>query len=145
MESAGAQFSDPNDFVIAETYLAFLDLEYETSPDTEITLKSFVDGYEREKYSTYGYAEYGENITLEEKLVIDQSVEPLGTFPLQLSYGVSARYEDSLALTDYTVEPFSRRDLTQPIDPYTVLPAGSDISPAGTTYWDPFGSNESEL
>jgi len=137
--------TDPRDYADADTYLAFLDFIFTPSSDLTITNKVFFDGYKREKYSTYGYAEYGENYTFENKLIFDQSLVLFDSMPTQLSYGASIRYEDSIALTDFTVEPFGRRDISQPIDPNTVVPTGDDVTAGGTTYWDPFGSNESDL
>ncbi|MEM7790863.1 MAG: TonB-dependent receptor plug domain-containing protein [Verrucomicrobiota bacterium] len=143
--SGSTVLTDPRDFADADTYLAFLDFVFTPNPDLTVTNKLFFDGYEREKYSTYGYAEYGRNYTFEEKLIFDQFVDVFDLFPAQLSYGASIRYEDSIGLTDFTVEPFNRRDITQPLDPNTVLPTGDDFAPGGTRYWDPFGSYESEL
>lgn len=145
--SESTVLTDPNDFADADTYLAFLDFVFTPSEDFTATLKFFYDGYEREKNSTYGYAEYGENDTFETKLIIEQDLELFDGLPVTLAYGASLRYEESVALTDFTVEPFSRRDLTQPVSPVTVVPAGFDIVPGttGTTYWDPFGSYEGEI
>lgn len=130
--------TDADDFADADTYLFFADLVMNSGPDLKVTYKFFIDGYEREKESTYGYGEYGKNFTMENKLLFEKGLDWFeGT---TLSYGISARYEDALAKTDFTIEPFNRRDITQPVDPNTILIAGGQVDSSGTTQWDPFGS-----
>ncbi len=135
--------TDDDDFADADTYLLFADLVVDPSPDFKITYKFFIDGYEREKESTYGYGEFGENFTMENKLIFEQQIDQYEG--VTLSYGISARYEDALAKTDFTIEPFSRRDITQPVDPNTVLIAGGKVDSSGTTQWDPFGSWDTQM
>lgn len=103
--------TDDADFTDADTFLYFFDTLFSPSDGLKITNKFFVDAYQREKISTYGYGELGKNLTLENKILVEQSFNVLGG--LNLAYGVSARYEDSIAKTEFTVEPFSRRDITK--------------------------------
>ena len=93
--------------------------------------------------STYGYAEYGRNFTFEDKVIVEQQLDVLAG--LSLVYGASYRYEDAVAKTDFTVEPFSRRDITQPATANDTLYAGGQHSVDGRTFWDPNGSNGSTL
>ncbi|MFO7724535.1 MAG: TonB-dependent receptor [Oceanipulchritudo sp.] len=141
--SGSTVLTDPDDFADADTYLFFADLVVDSNPDLSVTYKFFIDGYEREKESTYGYGEYGENFTIENKLIIEQMLDMLEG--ATLSYGASVRYEDALSLTDFTVEPFSRRDITQPIGGNTILVTGSQVDESGTTQWDPFGSFDTQM
>lgn len=135
--------TDPDDFANADTHLAFLDLEFAPGDDLRITNKLFLDGYTREKRSTYGYAEYGRNLTLENKLLVETRMDALAG--LDFAFGVSVRHEDALAMTDFTVEPFGRRDLSQPATANDRLAAGGLLDQDGLPFWDPFGSHDSQL
>jgi len=136
--------TNPDDFSNADTYLFFFDTDIRVSDNLKIVNKFFIDGYEREKRSSYGYAEYGKNFTLENKLFAEQSFSFLRG--AQAQYGISVRYEDAVAKTDFTVEPFNRRDITQPVTPNTVLKAGSQRDDTDNTpFWDPFGSWDTQM
>ncbi len=135
--------TDAADFADADTYLFFFDTIVTPSPDFKFTNKFFLDGYSREKVSSYGYGEFGENTTLENKLLFEQSFDVLSG--LNVAYGASVRYEDALALTEFTVEPFNRRDISQPVTQNTRLLSGGQRDQNGRTHWDPFGSHESKL
>jgi iron complex outermembrane recepter protein len=134
--------TDATDFADADTFLYFFDTAFTPSPNFKLTNKFFIDGYTREKVSTYGYGELGENTTLENKILIEQRFDVLKG--VNVAYGVSARYEDSLAKTEFTVEPFNRRDISVPPTANDRLLSGGQRDSAGKNYWDPFGSVESE-
>ncbi len=135
--------TDNADFADADTFLYFFDTVFTPSDGFKLSNKFFVDAYQREKVSTYGYGELGKNLTLENKILVEQTFNVLGG--LNVAYGVSARYEDSIAKTEFTVEPFSRRDITKPATPNDTLKSGGQRDNAGRTFWDPFGSVESQL
>lgn len=135
--------SDAVDFADADTYLFFFDTIARPSDTLRVTHKLFLDAYTREKVSSYGYGELGKNLTLETKLLLEQQLDVLAG--LNLAYGASARYEDSLSKTEFTVEPFSRRDLTRPPTPNDTLFSGGQRDSLGRTFWDPMGSWESRL
>ena len=135
--------TDEDDFTDADTYLFFFDTILSLGPNLRITNKFFVDAYERGKRSSYGYGEFGENVTVENKLLVEQFIAVLDG--LQAQYGISARYEDALAKTEFTVEPFSRRDLTRGPQPNNILFSGDQRGVDGNTFWDPFGSWDTQL
>ena len=136
--------ADEVDFANADTFLFFFDTEFEKNENWKITNKLFVDTYERSKQSSYGYAEFGENFTLENKIVVEHKLPNLGSGST-LIYGGAIRYEDALALTDFTSEPFSRRDITKPVLPNERVAAGSDQDINGENFWDPFGSFDTKM
>ncbi|TVR54900.1 MAG: hypothetical protein EA425_01095 [Puniceicoccaceae bacterium] len=135
--------TDPDDFAKADTLLLFLDTHVTTSADWTLENKTFLDGYRREKNASYGYGEYGENLTLENKLILRSRLEV--NWPVTYAAGASVRYEKALAKTDFTVEPFNRRDLTAGPTPNTQIPAGGERDRDGRTFWDPFGSWDTTL
>lgn len=141
---ASTVLSSPEDFADADTFLFFFDTIFRSSETLTITNKFFLDAYEREKVSNYGYGEFGENVTVENKLLVEQVFPFLNG--VQAQYGASVRYEDALALTEFTVEPFSRRDITRdPPAPNTVLRSGGQRDENGNTFWDPFGSWDTQM
>ena len=133
--------TSPNDFANADTYLFFFDTTFAASDDLTITNKLFVDAYAREKTSDYGYGEFGENFTIENKIVVDHALGGSS----RLTYGVSVRYEDALAKTEFTVEPFGRRDILSTPDPNDTLKSGGQRDANGRTFWDPFGSWDTQM
>ena len=141
---SGSQvLSDDADFTNADTFLAFVDTIFTPSTSLKVTNKLFVDGYKRDKVSSYGYGELGKNITIENKLLFEQ------TFPamrgINVAYGASVRYEDSIAKTEFTVEPFNRRDISVAPTLNDTLRSGGQRDIFGRTFWDPFGSYYSKL
>ena len=136
--SGSTVLTDAADFANADTFLYFFDTTITPSSNTTIVNKFFIDAYTREKISSYGYGEYGENITFEDKVIVTQKLPALKG--INLVYGVSARYEDSIAKTEFTVEPFNRRDISVGASPNDRLLSGSQRGNTGRTYWDPFGS-----
>lgn len=135
--------TDAADFADADTFLYFFDTIIEPSDNLSLKNKFFVDAYKREKVSSYGYGEYGKNLTIEDKILVNQSFDLLSG--LDVAYGVSARYEDSLAKTEFTVEPFNRRDISKAPTLNDTLRSGGQRATNGRTFWDPFGSVESQL
>ncbi len=139
--------TDGADFTNADTYLWFADVDFNPGNGFSLTNKSLIDAYEREKVSTYGYGEYGENFTFENKTIARHRLNALKG--IDLAYGFSARYEDALAKTEFTVEPFNRRDISKPATQNDRLYSGGQRGEvgafAGKNYWDPFGSNWSQL
>lgn len=135
--------SDAPDFTDADTLLAFFDTVFAPRDGLKVTNKFFVDAYKREKVSSYGYGEYGKNLTVENKVLVEQ------TFPrfrgLNVVYGASLRWEDSIAKTEFTVEPFNRRDISTAPTLNDSLRSGGQRDNRGRTFWDPFGSVQSEL
>lgn len=139
--------TDSSDFADADTYLWFADVVVEPNPDFSIINKSLIDAYEREKVSSYGYGEYGKNFTFENKTIFLKQLDVLKG--VDLAFGPAIRYEDALAKTEFTVEPFNRRDISKAPTQNDRLYSGGQrglVGPfAGRTYWDPFGSNESQM
>ncbi|MEO7599706.1 MAG: TonB-dependent receptor [Opitutus sp.] len=135
--------SDAADYTNADTYLAFFDTVFTSTGNLKITNKMFLDAYKRDKVSTYGYGEYGKNLTLEDKLIFEQRFAAMAG--INLVYGASVRWEDSVAKTEFTVEPFNRRDISAPPTLNDTLRSGGQRDILGRTFWDPFGSYYSKL
>jgi iron complex outermembrane receptor protein len=135
--------SNVGDFADANTYLYFFDTVVTPSDTLSITNKFFIDAYNREKTSGYGYGELGRNLTIEDKVQLTQKFNAFKG--INLVYGVSLRYEDSLAKTEFTVEPFNRRDISQEATPNDTLRSGNQRGNTGKNFWDPFGSVQSKV
>ena len=142
--SGKQNLSNPDDFADTNNILFFWDTLLSGSDQVAITNKVYFESYSRSKYSTYGYAEEGENSTIENKTIVEHAM-PNKPIVDSLIYGTSIRFEDALAKTDFTAEPFSRRDITKPENLNTILPAGGDRNRDGLTFWDPFGSNQTKM
>lgn len=130
--------SDAPDYTNADTFLAFFDTIFTPSSTLKVTNKLFLDAYQRDKVSSYGYGEFGKNITVEDKILVEQRFKALKG--INVSYGTSVRYEESIAKTEFTVEPFNRRDITAAPTPNDTLRSGGQRDNLGKTFWDPFGS-----
>lgn len=125
-----------------DSYTGFFEAEAAPSPDHRFVHRFLFDGYDREKYSTYGYAEKIYNRTFETRLTHEREDDIL--HGSSSAIGASVRYVEARALVDFTVEPFSRRDLTQGPTPNDTIRVGPDRDLNGQPFWDPFGSFESE-
>jgi hypothetical protein len=84
------------------------------SPDTSFTAKTYFERVETQKISSYGFAEYSSSFIIEEKLIMDHNLTLLG-IPMKLSYGGEADFTSVDELSDFSVEPFNRRDTTNPV------------------------------
>lgn len=142
--SGRQNLSSPEDFADTDNILLFWDTVISNSDQFSITNKVYFESYNRHKYSDYGYAEEGENSTIENKIIIEHMM-PNKPIIDSFVYGTSIRFEDALAKTDFTAEPFSRRDITKLKNFNTILPAGGDRNRDGLTFWDPYGSNQTKM
>ncbi len=134
--------TDAQDYTNADTFLAFFDTIFTPKSGLKVTNKLFLDAYKRDKVSSYGYGEYGKNLTLENKLLVEQSFPAMKG--VNLVYGASVRYEDAIAKTEFTVEPFNRRDISKAPTNNDRMLSGGQRDLLGKTYWDPFGSYYSD-
>jgi len=130
------------DWAEADVYTVFFENRMDPGLEYDVTQRFLFDGYDREKYSTYGYAEKITNRTFEHQLLfrhqslMDGRVRAVG--------GTSLRWVDARTLVDFSVEPFSRRDLTRGATPNDTVRTGPDTDDRGLPFWDPFGSVESQ-
>ncbi len=129
--------SDPRDHAHAESVIAFLDVDGRGENGWSWSNRSFFEGMDTDKYSTYGFAfrsqqALGENQTRLRKDLADVDA--------RIEVGASFRLSHAHMVQDFDAEPFSRRDLTQPeISPNTVVPTGADLDPNGGNLWSTFG------
>jgi iron complex outermembrane receptor protein len=112
--SGNQVLSDPSDFANSHTLLWFGDISDTISPDTSFTAKTYFERVETQKISSYGFAEYSSSFIIEEKLIMDHNLTLLG-IPIKLSYGGEADFTSVDELSDFSVEPFNRRDTTNPV------------------------------
>ncbi len=126
--------SDDRDYADSRDFLWFLTLDTDGARDAAFKGQALVDYVTTRKLSTYGYAVETEQLVAELKGTVTQNLHLLaGT---RVSYGTSARFTYAQILQDFAVEPFSRRDITQPASSAnsTVL-AGPQVSPDGKNNW----------
>ena len=127
---------DPRDHADSRSLLVFADLEDRRSADTTRRLQFMVDALETDKLSSYGYAIATEQVVLELKGTLERRFDVLEG--MLVNGGVSVRYTDAQVLQDFSVEPFSRRDISQrTVSPNTVILSGPQRGPDGLNYWSP--------
>jgi iron complex outermembrane receptor protein len=105
--------SDPSDYANSESFLLFKDLVSTANPDRTLKNQVLVDVLRARKLSSYGYAFFSDQFVFENKLTAMQTIEPGIT--IDLVYGASLRYAWAKQLQDFAIEPFSRRDISQPV------------------------------
>lgn len=127
---------DPRDHADSRNLLWFADLEDRRSADTTRRLQFMVDALETDKLSSYGYAMRTEQVVLELKGTLERRFDLLEG--MLVNGGASVRYTDAMVLQDYSVEPFSRRDITaDAVSPNTVILSGPQRGPDGRNFWSP--------
>lgn len=106
--------SDPSDFADSQTLLWFGDITDSLGANTNFIAKSYFERVETQKISSYGFAEYSSSFIGEEKLMMDQTFKS-GPFPWNLKYGLEFDFSQVTELSDFSVEPFNRRDISNPV------------------------------
>jgi iron complex outermembrane receptor protein len=126
--------ADERDYANSRDFLWFLTLDTDGAPDASFKGQALVDYVTTQKLSTYGYAIETEQLVAELKGTITQNLELLAG--ARVSYGTSARFTYAQILQDFAVEPFSRRDITQPaISANSTVLAGPQLAPDGLNNW----------
>lgn len=127
---------DPRDHADSRSLLWFADLEDRRSADTTRRLQVMVDALATDKLSSYGYAIETEQVVVEVKGTLERRFDVLGG--MLVHGGASARFTDATVLQDYSVEPFSRRDITTGrVSPNSVMLTGPQRGPDGLNFWSP--------
>lgn len=137
--------ADPDDKADARNFIWFADLESSAGADWTWENKTFVEGLETEKYSTYGFAFESEQFVAADRLTFTRQ---LGFLDTRLSLGGELRGTYASVVQDFDAEPFSRRDLTRDsISPNSVVIAGPQRGEDGQNLWSTFGgaSEQSHL
>ena len=126
--------SDPRDYANSQDFLWFFTLDTDGAHDAAFKGQILLDFVTTDKLSTYGYAISTDQLVIEAKATITQTLSLLaGT---RVSYGASARFTNAQILQDFSVEPFGRRDITAPgISDNSVVLAGPQIAPDGLDLW----------
>jgi len=140
--------SDPSDFADSQTFLWFLDFNWIGEGSRSMALKTFYEYVSTQKLSSYGFAHDSDSWALQEKLVVNETHD-LGFGPLSFQYGVDVRFTFNNDANDFGVEPFNRRDVSNPdIPAWSVVYVGPqynwDPASAGLPGWF-VGGSQSEL
>lgn len=126
--------SDDRDYANSRDFLWFLTLDTDGAPDASFKGQALVDYVTTQKLSTYGYAIQTEQLAAELKGTVTQKLDLLAG--ARVSYGTSARFTYAQILQDFALEPFSRRDITQPaVSANSTVLAGPQVSPDGLNNW----------
>lgn len=127
---------DANDHADSQNLLWFADLEDHRSAETTRRLQFMLDVLETKKLSSYGYAIDTEQFLVELKGTLERRFDVLDG--MLVNGGASVRYTDATVLQDYSVEPFSRRDITAAtVSPNTIILTGPQRGPDGLNFWSP--------
>lgn len=134
--SGSRVLSDDNDYANARNLLWFFDLNTQRNPALPLKFRTLLDWVKTDKLSTYGYAVSTRQLVLEEKAVSEKHFALLRG--MDIESGVSARFTEGKILQDYTLEPFSRRDITRDsVSANSVLLTGPQRGPDGLNLWSP--------
>ncbi|HYD85186.1 MAG TPA: TonB-dependent receptor, partial [Opitutus sp.] len=124
--------SDPNDFADSRDLLYFADLVNQRTAGRTWKNQFLLDWLETDKRSSYGYAYATEQLVLENKFTVEQTI--LAGPLRRLVYGGALRYAWAHQLQDYSAEPFSRRDISQPeISANSIVLTGAQRPQTGDT------------
>ncbi len=127
---------DRRDHADSRSLLWFADLEDQRDADTTRRLQVMVDALATDKLSSYGYAIETGQVVVELKGTVERRLDLLGG--MLAHGGASARFTDARVLQDYSVEPFSRRDITAgAVSPNSVVLTGPQRGPDGLNFWSP--------
>ncbi|MGF1449903.1 MAG: TonB-dependent receptor plug domain-containing protein [Opitutales bacterium] len=135
--------ADDADFADSEDFIWFLDLVSERNPDMKLTSKTFVEYFDSNKLSSYGYAFLTEQLVFEQKVFASFELEDFMPFESvhKITGGFSFRASDVLQLQDFDAEPFSRRDISAPIiTQNSRVITGAQLNSNGTNNWSQFNS-----
>ncbi len=137
--------SDDADFADSEDFIFFLDLVSERNPDIKLTGKTFVEYFDSNKLSSYGYAFLSEQLVFEQKMFATMDLADFMPTPFDTSHkltgGFSFRMSDVLQLQDFDAEPFSRRDISRGIiSANSQVITGAQLNANGTNNWSQFDS-----
>jgi len=127
---------DPIDRADSRSLLLFGDLENRFHPEHLWRVRVLVDALETDKLSSYGYALDSRQLVTEVKGTLEGDVDWLGG--MTYNTGISLRRVAARVRQDFSVEPFSRRDITRAaVSPNTVILSGPQRGPDGLNFWSP--------
>lgn len=105
--------ADPNDYADSDGMFLYLELMDRSRGNMRMRHQVFAEGFQAEKLSSYNYANETEQFVAEYKLTIEQDMALFKE--TALIYGGSLRYNYGSRIADASPEPFSRRDLSNPV------------------------------
>lgn len=134
--------ADPNDYADSEGFFLYGELSNRSNSDMILKHQFFLESFDAEKLSSYNYANETEQMVAEYKLTIEQNT---GLFSgMRLLYGGSIRYNYGSRVADASPEPFSRRDLSNPvITGNSVLLSGPQRARGGPVWYQ--GGDKTDL
>jgi iron complex outermembrane receptor protein len=124
--------SDAGDYANSKTFLGFLDLVYAGDGGRTYSAKTLIETIKTRKISSYGFAHDSDSYAIQEKFLVDES-HTWGGVAVALQYGLDLRYTYNNDANDFGVEPFNRRDVSDPIiPPQAIVLVGPQLNwPAG--------------
>jgi iron complex outermembrane receptor protein len=137
--------ADPRDHADAESLLAFCDYVRDDGDGLRVKNQFLVDALRTDKLSSYGYAFANDQILVEDKITLEHPVR-LGR-ESRLIWGGEAKHHRAKQLQDFDDEPFSRRDISNPVvTRNSVVLTGGQRDETGLNHWSRLnGSVESHL
>jgi iron complex outermembrane recepter protein len=137
--------ADPDDHANSQSLLWFCDVVHELGDGRRVKNQLLVDALRTAKLSSYGYAFDNDQVVFNEKLSLEQTL-PLGR-RTHAALGGGLKYTFAKQLQDFDDEPFSRRDITNPvITTNSIVLSGAEVDDTGLNHWSRYnGSVESQL
>lgn len=129
--------ADERDRVDSEDFIFFADLDGRIDSERSWRWRFFSEGLKTEKFSTYGFAMNTRQFIANTVLEWHQTLPDRKT---SFTTGIDFRGSYAKMLQDFDAEPFSRRDLTQPITGNSVVLTGPQTGPDGLNFWSTFGT-----
>ncbi|MDB6095670.1 MAG: putative TonB-dependent receptor [Verrucomicrobia bacterium] len=128
-----AIFTEPGDYAKATSACYFIDLINDLNADLIFKNQLFLDTTRRAKETTQGFATQASGLQFEEKISVEQRMEPFKWLKMANSAALSFRYLDAENAAYNAMEIYSRRDLAVGARPNDRV--SSPLDDPGVTKW----------
>lgn len=108
-------------FVESSAQILFTDLIFEPSDSLTLTNKMYLETLNQEKAQDLSFARDQDQLTFEDKVIVNQKFEPAGWAVIENAYSANVRYSDNELKTNSANQIYSRVDLTAGFMPSTTI------------------------
>lgn len=103
---------DSVDDALSKSFCTFFDVIDNVSDSLKISNKIFTDYLDRNKHASYGFSQYQNAFSFEDKVVAEQTLQPTSWLKMENAFCLDYRYYDVAASADSFFELAQRRDLS---------------------------------
>lgn len=108
-------------FVKSNAEILFADVIFKPGDSLAVTNKMYVETLNQQKAQDLSFARDQDQLSVEDKVIINQSFEPLRWAVIENVYSANVRYSDNELMTNSSNQIYSRVDLTQGFTPRTTI------------------------